>query len=129
FPRRTSVPGDRSITHRALMLGALSQGTAHITSPLISADTLRTYDNMRQLGAEVTRQGDDFTVVSKGHAHLKTPSDTIYTGNSGTTTRLITGLLAGLKTITASVEGVATITRRPMDRIVIRLPAVWHDKT
>ncbi|CAD2075184.1 3-phosphoshikimate 1-carboxyvinyltransferase [Jeotgalicoccus aerolatus] len=129
FTGRTSVPGDKSITHRALMLGALSQGTTHIKSPLISADTLRTFDNMRQLGAEVTRQGDDFTVVSKGHDHLKSPSDTIYTGNSGTTTRLITGLLAGLKTITASVEGDATIAKRPMDRVVIPLSEMGADIT
>src|SRR5699024_9267085 len=56
-------------------------------------------------------------------------SDTIYTGNSGTTTRLITGLLAGLKTITASVEGDATIAKRPMDRVVIPLSEMGADIT
>lgn len=121
FKGTTIVPGDKSITHRALMLGALSNGTTHITRPLISADTLRTFENMRQLGADVTRNGDDFIVVSKGHDHLTSPKETLYTGNSGTTTRLITGLLAGLKNITATVEGDATIAQRPMDRVTIPL--------
>lgn len=121
FQGTTKVPGDKSITHRALMLGALSNGSTHIKSPLISADTLRTFENMRQLGAEVTRIGDDFKVVSKGHTELHSPAETIYTGNSGTTTRLITGLLAGLNQITATVEGDATIAKRPMDRVVIPL--------
>lgn len=121
FKGTTIVPGDKSITHRALMLGALSKGTTHITRPLISADTLRTFENMRQLGADVTRQGDDFIVVSEGHEHLSSPKETLYTGNSGTTTRLITGLLAGLQNITATVEGDETIAQRPMDRVTIPL--------
>ena len=129
FKGTTRVPGDKSITHRALMLGALSKGTTHISRPLISADTLRTLENMRQLGAEITRSGDDFTVVSKGHEHLKSPAATLYTGNSGTTTRLITGLLAGLKNITASVEGDAAIAKRPMDRVVIPLSKMGADIT
>lgn len=127
FRGKIRVPGDKSITHRALMLGALSKGTTHIKSPLISADTLKTFENMRQLGSEVTREGDDFKVVSDGHASLKSPSETLYTGNSGTTTRLITGLLAGLKNITASVEGDETIARRPMDRVVIPLTEMGAD--
>ncbi|CEA00195.1 3-phosphoshikimate 1-carboxyvinyltransferase [Jeotgalicoccus saudimassiliensis] len=129
FTGTTRVPGDKSITHRALMLGALSEGTTHISRPLISADTLRTLENMRQLGADITRDGDDFTVVSAGHSRLKSPLETLYTGNSGTTTRLITGLLAGLKNITASVEGDATIAKRPMDRVVIPLSHMGADIT
>lgn len=118
FKGITRVPGDKSITHRALMLGALSQGTSNIYRPLISADTLRTFENMQQLGAKVVRNGNDFKVISSGHNSLTSPVDTLYTGNSGTTTRLITGLLAGLKTITATVEGDATIAKRPMARVV-----------
>ena len=129
FKGTTRVPGDKSITHRALMLGALSKGTTRINRPLISADTLRTLENMRQLGAEITRDGTDFTVVSEGHENLKSPAETLYTGNSGTTTRLITGLLAGLKNITASVEGDAAIAKRPMDRVVIPLSQMGADIT
>ena len=129
FKGTTRVPGDKSITHRALMLGALSKGTTRINRPLISADTLRTLENMRQLGAEITRDGTDFTVVSKGHENLKSPAETLYTGNSGTTTRLINGLLAGLKNITASVEGDAAIAKRPMDRVVIPLSQMGADIT
>lgn len=121
FKGTTIVPGDKSITHRALMLGALAKGTTHITRPLISADTLRTFENMKQLGADVTRIGDDFKVKSGGHSVLTSPKEILYTGNSGTTTRLITGLLAGLKNITATVEGDATIAKRPMDRVTIPL--------
>lgn len=127
FKGTARVPGDKSITHRALMLGALSKGTTNIYRPLISADTLRTFENMRQLGAEVTREGDDFKVISNGHDSLTSPEQTLYTGNSGTTTRLITGLLAGLKNITASVEGDATIAKRPMDRVVIPLSKMGAD--
>lgn len=127
FQGTVRVPGDKSITHRALMLGALSEGTTQIYRPLISADTLRTFENMRQLGAEVTQEGDDFKVVSKGHDHLISPDAVLYTGNSGTTTRLITGLIAGLNNITASVEGDATIAKRPMDRVVIPLSEMGAD--
>lgn len=127
FKGTARVPGDKSITHRALMLGALSKGTTNIYRPLVSADTLRTFENMRQLGAEITREGDDFKVISNGHDSLTSPEKTLYTGNSGTTTRLITGLLAGLKNITASVEGDATIAKRPMDRVVIPLSKMGAD--
>lgn len=127
FKGTARVPGDKSITHRALMLGALSKGTTNIYRPLVSADTLRTFENMRQLGAEISREGDDFKVISNGHDSLTSPEKTLYTGNSGTTTRLITGLLAGLKNITASVEGDATIAKRPMDRVVIPLSKMGAD--
>lgn len=121
FTGNITVPGDKSITHRALMLGALAEGTTFIKSPLISADTLRTFENMRQLGAEVKRIGDDFEVTSKGHQSLQSPSEILYTGNSGTTTRLLTGLVAGLEQINAVIEGDETIAKRPMDRVVIPL--------
>lgn len=121
FTGNITVPGDKSITHRALMLGALAEGTTFIKSPLISADTLRTFENMRQLGADVKRIGDDFEVTSKGHQSLQSPSEILYTGNSGTTTRLLTGLVAGLEQINAVIEGDETIAKRPMDRVVIPL--------
>mgnify|MGYP001940245455 FL=1 len=121
FTGNITVPGDKSITHRALMLGALAEGTTFIKSPLISADTLRTFENMRQLGADVKRIGADFEVTSSGHQSLQSPSDILYTGNSGTTTRLLTGLVAGLEKINAVIEGDETIAKRPMDRVVIPL--------
>lgn len=121
FTGNITVPGDKSITHRALMLGALAEGTTFIKSPLISADTLRTFENMRQLGADVKRIGADFEVTSSGHQSLQSPSDILYTGNSGTTTRLLTGLVAGLEQINAVIEGDETIAKRPMDRVVIPL--------
>lgn len=124
FIGSTKVPGDKSITHRALMLGALSEGTTFIKDPLISADTLRTFKNMQQLGAEVTQIGRDFQVISDGHTALKSPEDTLYTGNSGTTTRLLTGLVAGLNHIDAKIEGDDTIAKRPMDRVVIPLTSM-----
>lgn len=121
FTGHITVPGDKSITHRALMLGALAKGRTFIKSPLISADTLRTFENMKQLGADVKRVGDDFVVTSDGHQSLTSPPDILYTGNSGTTTRLLTGLVAGLEGITAVLEGDETIAKRPMDRVVIPL--------
>src|SRR5699024_12685897 len=97
FIGSTKVPGDKSITHRALMLGALSEGTTYIKDPLISADTLRTFENKQKIGAQVSRAGDDLQVISKGHSALKSTEDILYTTNSGTTTHLSTGLIEGLQ--------------------------------
>lgn len=116
FNGTLKVPGDKSITHRALMFGALAAGTTHIHYPLPSEDTHRTLECMRALGAEVEQKQGEWVVTSPGAAQLHAPAKTLYTGNSGTTTRLLTGLIAGLG-LAAEMEGDESIAKRPMDRI------------
>ncbi|GAB3072171.1 3-phosphoshikimate 1-carboxyvinyltransferase [Salinicoccus sesuvii] len=116
FSGTLKVPGDKSITHRALMFGALANGTTHIHLPLESEDTRRTMECMRALGAKIEESDEKWTVTSPGHDALHTPEDVLYTGNSGTTTRLITGLISGLG-LAAKIEGDASIAKRPMDRV------------
>lgn len=116
FVGNVKVPGDKSITHRALMMSSLAEGTSTIKSPLESDDTFRTSENMSKLGVSITNEAGMITVTSPGAENLKTPGEILYTGNSGTTTRLLMGLLAGLG-INATMEGDSSIAIRPMDRV------------
>lgn len=116
FTGAIQVPGDKSITHRALMMASLAEGTSVIHSPLESEDTFRTAEIMEQLGVDIKRKNDRLTVDSPGSSNFKTPKGVLYTGNSGTTTRLLMGLIAGLG-IEATIEGDSSIAGRPMDRV------------
>ena len=116
FVGNIKVPGDKSITHRALMMAALAEGTSTIKSPLESDDTFRTSEIMSQLGVSITNEAGRMTVTSPGAENFRTPADVLYTGNSGTTTRLLMGLLSGLG-ISATMEGDSSIAIRPMDRV------------
>ena len=85
FVGNIKVPGDKSITHRALMMAALAEGTSTIKSPLESDDTFRTSEIMSQLGVSITNEAGRMTVTSPGAENFRTPVDVLYTGNSGTT--------------------------------------------
>ena len=126
FTGSIKVPGDKSITHRALMMAALAKGTSTIKSPLESDDTFRTAEILSQLGVEIIYEEGRITVTSPGAEHFKTPGDVLYTGNSGTTTRLLMGLLAGLG-ISATMEGDSSIAIRPMDRVSVPLGEMGAD--
>ena len=91
--RRGYVPGDKSISHRALILGALAVGETRITGLLTGEDVLRTATAMAALGAKVERSGDIFSVRGRGIGGLAEPADVLDLGNSGTSARLIAGLL------------------------------------
>lgn len=110
------VPGDKSISHRAVMLGALANGTTEIHGFLRGADCLSTIDCFRAMGIEIEANGGDVTVHGKGLNGLKKPEKTLYTGNSGTTTRLLCGILAG-QPFDCEITGDASICRRPMGRV------------
>ena len=90
-----TVPGDKSISHRAVMLGALANGTTHITGFLMGEDCLSTIDCFRKMGVEINITDDEVIVEGVGLHGLEAPSEALYTGNSGTTTRLLCGILAG----------------------------------
>src|SRR5947207_15041753 len=112
------VPGDKSSSHRALMLGALAIGRTEITGLLEGEDVLATGAALNALGASVTRNGDGrWSVDGIGVGGLAEPEDLLDLGNSGTAARLLLGVLA-THPITAFVTGDASLRRRPMGRVV-----------
>lgn len=111
-----TVPGDKSISHRAVMLGALADGITHITGFLRGADCLSTIDCFRKMGIEIEDNGSEIIVHGKGLNGLSKPSEMLYTGNSGTTTRLLCGILAG-QSFDTDITGDASICKRPMKRV------------
>ncbi|MFH5923378.1 3-phosphoshikimate 1-carboxyvinyltransferase [Roseomonas xinghualingensis] len=120
---RLTVPGDKSVSHRALMFGALAVGTTEITGLLEGEDVLRTAAAMRALGAEVERVGEGhWRVAGRGVGGLVEPADVLDMGNSGTAARLICGLLAG-HPIFAVLTGDASLRKRPMKRVTDPLSA------
>ncbi len=117
------VPGDKSISHRALMFGALAVGTTTIAGLLEGEDVLRTAAAMRALGAEVEPTGPGaWRVAGRGIGGLTEPSDVLDMGNSGTAARLLCGLLAG-HPIFSVMTGDASLRRRPMKRVIDPLSA------
>ena len=120
---RLTVPGDKSISHRALMFGALAVGTTEITGLLEGEDVLRTAAAMRALGATVDQLGTGhWRVAGRGVGGLVEPTDVLDMGNSGTAARLICGLLAA-HPIFAVLTGDASLRRRPMKRVTDPLAA------
>lgn len=113
------VPGDKSISHRAVMLGALSEGTTEASHFLMSADCLSTISCFERMGihTEIDRRSDAVTVSGKGLHGLKAPKELLYTGNSGTTTRILAGILAG-QTFDSILDGDESIRTRPMARVI-----------
>src|ERR1700744_4315479 len=92
---RIAIPGDKSISHRALMFGALAIGETRITGLLTGEDVLRTAAAMRALGAEVVHDADDtWRVAGRGIGDVSEPADVLDMGNSGTAARLLCGMLA-----------------------------------
>ncbi|OJY77421.1 MAG: 3-phosphoshikimate 1-carboxyvinyltransferase [Rhodospirillales bacterium 70-18] len=119
------VPGDKSISHRALMFGALAVGQTRITGLLEGEDVLRTAAAMRALGAEVTQDGPGsgtWRVAGRGLGGLVEPADVLDMGNSGTAARLLCGILAS-HPIFAVMTGDASLRRRPMRRVTDPLAA------
>ena len=112
-----TVPGDKSISHRAVMLGALASGTTHITGFLMGEDCLSTIDCFRKMGVSIDVSDKEVVVEGVGLHGLTAPECELYTGNSGTTTRLLSGILAG-QSFTSTMNGDATIQRRPMGRVM-----------
>ena len=120
---RITVPGDKSISHRALMFGALAVGETRITGLLEGEDVLRTAAAMRALGAEVTHDADGtWRVAGRGVGGLVEPADVLDMGNSGTAARLLCGVLAS-HPLFAVMTGDASLRRRPMRRVIDPLSA------
>lgn len=110
------VPGDKSITHRALLLAAMAKGTSYLGSPLTSLDARASARVLRRLGTGVSRLAPGQVVSIEGRGRLIAPRDILDCGNSGTTARLTLGLLAAHR-FSARVTGDASLRRRPMRRV------------
>ena len=123
------VPGDKSISHRALMLSALAVGTSHISGLLEGEDVLATAAAMRSMGAVIERTGaGEWRVHGVGVGGLLQPQAALDMGNSGTSTRLLMGLVAS-HGITASFIGDASLSKRPMGRVIDPLSQMGADFT
>lgn len=112
-----TVPGDKSISHRAVMFGSIARGTTEITNFLQGADCLATIQCFRKLGIDITNTPERILIRGNGLHGLKKPEATLYTGNSGTTTRLISGILAG-QSFSTILSGDESLNSRPMARIM-----------
>jgi 3-phosphoshikimate 1-carboxyvinyltransferase len=116
--RITTIPGDKSISHRAVILGSLAEGTSHFTNVLFSEDCINTITIFQDLGVTITTDpiNHHMTITGVGLQGLKQPQKVLDVGNSGTGIRLISGVLAG-QTFTSQITGDASIQKRPMKRI------------
>ena len=120
------IPGDKSISHRAIMFGALADGTTEITNFLQGADCLSTISCFQAMGVDIENGADRVLIHGAGLHGLKAPEKMLDVGNSGTTTRLISGILAG-QPFTSTLNGDASIQKRPMKRIIDPLTQMGAD--
>ena len=121
-----AIPGDKSISHRAVMFGSLAEETTRITNFLEGADCLSTISCFRKMGINIENNNGEILVRGKGLHGLTAPDDVLDVGNSGTTTRLISGILAGQDFI-SELTGDASIRKRPMKRIMTPLSQMGAD--
>lgn len=112
-----TIPGDKSISHRAVMFGALADGTTEVTNFLKGADCLSTISCFQKLGIEIENTPEHILIHGKGLHGLQAPTSVLDAGNSGTTTRLISGILAA-QPFTCTLTGDSSIQTRPMKRIM-----------
>ena len=123
-----TVPGDKSVSHRAVMLGALAEGKTEVTNFLQGADCKSTIRCFNQMGIDIVNNEEQNTVVinGKGLYGLTKPNGILDTGNSGTTIRLLSGILCG-QSFESTISGDASIQKRPMGRIMTPLSMMGAD--
>lgn len=126
FRGEVTVPGDKSISHRSIMLGSLAKGDTEVYGFLQGADCLSSIDCFRKMGVEIENKGDIVIIHGRGLHGLQAPTETLDVGNSGTTTRLMSGILAA-QSFTSRVNGDASIQKRPMKRIMTPLSMMGAD--
>lgn len=110
------VPGDKSISHRSIMFGAIAHGTTNVRDILRGEDVISTMNAFRAMGVEIEDDGELIKIHGTGFEGLKQPKQKLDMGNSGTSTRLISGILAGLS-FESTLFGDDSLSKRPMDRI------------
>lgn len=114
---KVTIPGDKSISHRSIMLGSIAKGITEVHNFLEGADCLATIECFRKLGIEIEKNQDTVIVRGKGLHGLTAPTDILDVGNSGTTTRLLSGILCGQE-FDAKISGDESLNSRPMKRIM-----------
>src|SRR5215831_19987392 len=112
-----TLPGDKSISHRAAMMAAIAEGTSHITNYSRSADCSATLSCLEKLGVRIRRSDDEVVIDGAGSRGLSQPAGDLDCANSGTTMRLLSGILAGQGFI-STLTGDASLSSRPMQRII-----------
>lgn len=117
---RLQVPGDKSISHRAIMFGSLAKGETRVHNILRGEDVLSTMQVFRELGVQIRDDGQLVTIQGVGFSGLKAPKKPLDMGNSGTSIRLISGILAG-QDFDVEMVGDDSLSKRPMDRVTIPL--------
>ncbi|PFU43154.1 3-phosphoshikimate 1-carboxyvinyltransferase [Bacillus cereus] len=110
------VPGDKSISHRSVMFGAVAEGTTKVSNFLLGEDCLSTIACFQKLGVKIEQSGNDVTIYGKGLHNLQEPKEVLDVGNSGTTIRLMLGILANTP-FHSTIIGDASIGKRPMKRV------------
>lgn len=115
-----TVPPDKSVTHRAFLLSLMAEGVSYVINPLLSRDTLSTLSAVEMLGGEVTKNENGYRIMSPGFSCFNEPSGIIDCGNSGTTARLITGVLAPQSKLFI-LTGDDSLKKRPMGRVIAPL--------
>ncbi len=114
------VPGDKSISHRSIIIGSLAKGNTTVNNILISEDVKRTIKCFRDMGVCIKEEGSRIFIEGVGFYGLNKPNNILDCGNSGTTIRLLSGVLVGQKFAT-TLTGDNSLINRPMDRIIIPL--------
>ena len=123
-----TIPGDKSISHRSIMFGSIALGTTEVTGFLKGADCLSTIDCFRKMGVQIEDKPHSILVHGKGIRGLHAPSDTLNVGNSGTTTRLMSGILSG-QSFSSVMSGDDSLNSRPMGRIMTPLNSMGANIT
>ena len=123
---KLKVPGDKSISHRSIMFGSLAKGTTRVHDILRGEDVLSTMAVFRELGVTIEDKGDEVVVHGVGFDGLRAPQKRLDMGNSGTSIRLISGVLAG-QPFSAEMFGDDSLSKRPMDRVTIPLRQMGVD--
>ena len=114
------IPGDKSISHRSIIIPSIAKGKSTISNLLESEDVFRTLDIMKNLGVKIKKKDKKIFIYGRGLKSLINPNKKLYLGNSGTTARLITGLLVN-QSFNTTLTGDKSLSKRPMDRIIIPL--------
>ena len=112
-----TVPADKSITHRAIMLSSLAEGKSYVNNYLRSDDCLMTMNAFKQMGVTIEQKENSLIINGAGIKGLKNSGKEIYAGNSGTTTRLLSGVLAG-QNFSSTITGDDSLSKRPMKRVI-----------
>ncbi|MDB2349585.1 3-phosphoshikimate 1-carboxyvinyltransferase [Alphaproteobacteria bacterium] len=112
-----NIPPDKSISHRSIIIPSISKGVSEVNNLLMSDDVLHTFNALKTLGVKIEKSNDKIIIYGKGLNSLKKPNTSIYLGNSGTSARLLTGLLTS-QTFETTLEGDKSLSSRPMARIM-----------